>query len=172
MEKHTHSSEFMILIRMSTCLISCLEFSLTPSHMLMPCMKTVSKKKYLFYLRATLRYKYVGQSSEVNLLVNSPKQFMGLSDFPTQFFGQLSNKILLFWTTLRFNSCHALTPTILGCPGACEMQYANSQQFMLIYQACIYKQKLHITTKFMLFFHGSNTKIGSHGPINNLSNSF
>ena len=79
-EKHTHSSEFMIPTRMSTCLIPYLESSSTPSHMLMPCMKTVSKKQYLFYLWATLRYKYVGQSSEVNLLDNSPKQFMGLSD--------------------------------------------------------------------------------------------
>ena len=78
--KHTHSSEFMILTRMSTCPIPCLEFSSTPLHMLMLCMKTVSKQNYLFYLWATLRYKYVGQSSEVNLLGNSPKQFMGFSD--------------------------------------------------------------------------------------------
>ena len=78
--KYTHSSEFMIPTRMSTCPIPCLESSPTPSHMLMPCMKTVSKPKYLFYLWVTLRYKYVGQSSEVNLLGNSPKQFMGLSD--------------------------------------------------------------------------------------------
>ena len=78
--KHTHSSEFMIPTRMSTCPISCLESSPTLSHMLVPCMKIVSKQKYLFYLWATLRYKYVGQSFEVNLLDNSPKQFMGLSE--------------------------------------------------------------------------------------------
>ena len=78
--KHTHSSEFMIHTRMSTCPIPCLESSSTHSHMLMPCMKTVSKQKYLFYLWATLCYKYVEQSSEVNLLDNSPKQFMGPSN--------------------------------------------------------------------------------------------
>ena len=98
--KHTQSSEFMILTRMSTCSISCLESSPTPSHMFMPCMKIVSKQKYLFYLWASLQYKYVGQSSEVNLLDNSPKQFIGLfrrellDDFPTQFFGQLSDKMI------------------------------------------------------------------------------
>ena len=78
--KHTHSSEFMIPTRMSICPIPWLESSPTPSHMLMSCMKIVSKQKCLFYLWATLRYKYVGQSSEVNLLDNSLKQFMGLSD--------------------------------------------------------------------------------------------
>ena len=78
--KHTHSSEFMISTRMSTSPIPCLESSSAPSYMLMPCMKTVSKQKYLFYLWATLRYKYAGQSSEMNLLDNSPKQFMGPSD--------------------------------------------------------------------------------------------
>ena len=78
--KHTHSSEFMIPTRMYTCLIPCFESSLTPSHILMPCMKTISKQKYLSYLWATLRYKYIGQSSEVNLLDNSPKQFLGPSD--------------------------------------------------------------------------------------------
>ena len=71
---------------------------------------------------------------------NSPKQFMGPSDmncwtiFPTQFFGQLSNKIIIFnnftkefivWTTLRF-IFHALTLIILGCPGAYGMHYAIS----------------------------------------------
>ena len=144
MEKHTHSSEFMIPTRMPTCPIPCLESSPTSSHMLMPCMKTVSKQKYLFYLRATLRYKYVRQYSKVNLLGNSPKQFMGLSDvncwkisqhhssdnFPIKFycFGQPSDLIHVMHSHLL----------ILRCPGACEMQYVNSQQFMLIYQACIY----------------------------------
>ena len=89
--KHTHLSEFMIPTRMSTCPIPCLKSSPTPSHMLMPCMKIVSKQKYLFYLWATLRYKYVGQSYEVNLLANSPKQFMGLSD-------------VNFWTISQHNS--------------------------------------------------------------------
>ena len=78
--KHTHSSEFMIPNRMSTCPIQCLESSPTLSHMPMPCMKIIFTQKYLFYLWAILRYKYVGQSSKVNLLDNSPKQFMGLSD--------------------------------------------------------------------------------------------
>ena len=79
-EKHTHSSEFMIPTQMSTCPIPYLESSPTPSHMLMPYMKIVSKQKYLFYSWATVRYKYDGQSSEVNLLDNSLEQFMGLSD--------------------------------------------------------------------------------------------
>ena len=79
-EKHTHSSEFMIPTRMSTCPIPCLESSPTLSHKLMPCMKIVSKKIYLFYLWQSSYIKYVGQSSEVNLLDNSLKQFMGLSD--------------------------------------------------------------------------------------------
>ena len=140
--KHTHSSKFMIPTRMSTCLISCLESSPTPSYMLMPCMKIVSKQKYLFYLWATLQYKYIGQSSEVNLLDNSRKQFMGLSDVNCWTISQhnsLDNfPIKFYWTTLRSISCHALTSTILGCPNAYEMQYSNSQQFMLIYQACIY----------------------------------
>ena len=113
----------------------------------MSCMyeKLFSKQRYLFYLRATLRYKCVRQSSEVNLLGNSPKTIHGplrrelLDDFPTQFFGQLSDKILLFWTTLRFNSCHALTLIILGCPDACEIQYDNSQQFII--------SSMHILTK-------------------------
>ena len=78
--KHTYSSEFMIPTRMSTCPIPCLESSPTLSHMLVPCMKIVPKQKYLFYLWETLRYKYVRQYSDVNLLDKSPKQFMGLSD--------------------------------------------------------------------------------------------
>ena len=73
--------------------------------------------KIFVLMWATLRYKYIGQFSEVNLLGNSLKQFMGPFDvncctiFPTQFFGQLSDKIIIFnnftkefivWTTLRF----------------------------------------------------------------------
>ena len=116
--KHTHSSEFMIPTRMSTCRILWLESSPTPSHMLMPCMKIVSKQKYLFYFWTTLRFKYVGQSSEVNLLRNSLKQFMGLSDVNCWTISQhnssnnFSIKFLFFWTTLQFISCHALTPTV------------------------------------------------------------
>ena len=97
--KQTHSSEFMIPTRISTCPISCLESSPTLSHMLVPYMKIVSKQKYLFYLWATLRYKYVGQSSKVNLLDNSPKTNHGplrhklLDDFPKQLFGQFFDKI-------------------------------------------------------------------------------
>ena len=138
----THSSEFMIPTRMSTCLVPCLESSPTPLHMFMPCMKIISTQKYLFYLWATLQYKYIGQSSEVNLLDNSLKQFMGLSDVNCWTISQHNSSdnfpIKFHWTTLRSTSCHALTPTVLGCPSAYEMQYSNSQQFMLIYQACIY----------------------------------
>ena len=82
----------------------------------MPCMKTVSKQKYLFYLWQILRYKYVGQSSEVNLLDNSPKQFIGLSDvncwtisqhnssdnLPIQFYCFGHTPIIIMLTTLRY----------------------------------------------------------------------
>ena len=85
----------------------------------MPCMKKLfSKQRYLFYLRETFQYKYVGQSSEVNLLGNSPKQFMGLSamncwtisqhnsseNFPIKFycFGQSSDLIHVMHSHLLF----------------------------------------------------------------------
>ena len=94
----------------------CLESSPTPSHLLMPCMKIVSKQKYLFYSWATLQYKYVGQSSEANLLGNSLKLFMGLSDvncwtisqhnssdnFSIKFYSNKFTKEIIVWTTLRF----------------------------------------------------------------------
>ena len=118
--KHTHSSEFMIPTRMSTCLIPWLESSPTLSLSLtciVPCMKIISKQIYLFYLWTTVQYKYVGQSSEVNLLDNSSKQFMDLSDVNCWTISQHKSSDnfpikLLFLTTLRFISCHALTPTV------------------------------------------------------------
>ena len=131
----------MIPTRMSTCPIPCLKFSPTPSHILIPCMKIVSKQKYLFYLWATLRYKYVRQSSEVNFLDNSLKQFMGLSDVNclTIFQHNSSDNFpIKLLDNPRSISCHALTPTIIGCPNAYEMHYSISIQYMLIYQACIY----------------------------------
>ena len=88
---HTHSSEFMIPTRTSTCPIPCLESSPTPSHMLMSCMKIVSKQTYLFYLRATFQYKYVGQSSKVNLLaILRNNSWVSL----TLIIGQFTNTIL------------------------------------------------------------------------------
>ena len=81
--KHTHSREFMIPTRMSTCPIPWLESSLTLSLSHMHCAmyeNHFQTNVFFSYLWTTLRYKYVGQSSEVNLLDNSPKKFMGLSD--------------------------------------------------------------------------------------------
>ena len=114
--KHIHSSEFMIPTRMSTCPIPCLESSPTPSHMLTSCMKTVSKQKYLFYLWATLRYKYVGQSSKVNLLDNSPKQFMGLSDVNC-------------WTISQHNSSDNFPIKLLDNPSKYFMSCTHAYYF-------------------------------------------
>ena len=75
----------------------------------------------------------------VNLLGNSPKQFMGLSDvncwtiskhnssdnFSINFYLNKYTKISLFGQPSNF-ICHALTPTVLGCLSAYEMHYAIS----------------------------------------------
>ena len=114
--KHTHSSEFMIPTRMSTCPIPMprvLTDSLTHAYAM---YENRFQTKYLFYLWATLRYTYVGQSSEVNLLGNSPKQFRVLSDvncwmisqhnssdnFLINFYLNKYTRKIIVWTTLRF----------------------------------------------------------------------
>ena len=115
-------------------------------------------KQKLFVLENLLpRFdKYIGQPSEVNLLDNPLKQFMGPSDvnclttsqhnspenLPSKFLSQ-NFYFLLF-------SCHALTHNILGCPRAYGMHYANSKIFMLIY---IFHGYINIIkfTQFMLF---------------------
>ena len=91
--------------------------------------------------------KYVGQSSKVNCwttLRNSPLDilrrelldtFPNYSDnFPIKFSFDNPQIFIRLWTysdnQLRANppkTCHALTPTILGCPSAYEMKYAISQ---------------------------------------------
>ena len=78
--KHTHSSEFTIPTRMSTCPIPMprvLTYSLTHAYAM---YENRFQTKIFVLIMATLRYKYVGQTSEVNLLGNSPKKFIGLSD--------------------------------------------------------------------------------------------
>ena len=74
--------------------------------------------------------------------------------------------IINYESALR-KTCHALTPTVLGCPSAYEMQYAISQQFMLIYLI------MHILTKFthkqhFIHFSNNNTPNGPNlGRIEN-----
>ena len=91
-------------------------------------------KQKLFVLENLLsRFdKYIGLPSEVNLLDNPPKRFMGPSNvncwtisqhnspknIPSKFLSQTFH-FLLF-------SCYALTPNILGCPSAYGMHYVNS----------------------------------------------
>ena len=74
--------------------------------------------------------------------------------------------IINYVSTLR-KTCQALTPTVLGCPSAYELQYAISQQFMLIYLS------MHILNKFthkqhVMHFSNNNTQNGPNlGPIKN-----
>ena len=103
-------------------------------------------KQKLFVLENLLPSfgKYIGQPSEVNcwvILRNS--HAASEMNCWGQLFKAILQKIFLeipFTTIFTFQSfsCHALTPIILGCPGAYEMHYTNSKQFMLIYLTCIY----------------------------------
>ena len=151
----THSNKYMILHK---CLhdmdenvthpLPLLEPSLTPSRMPKPNVRKYcfQNKRFLFsktYYRVSA--KSIGQPSEANLLDNSPKQFMGPSDVNCWTISQPNsseNLPLKFlsqpFSFFSFLSCHALTPTILGCPGAYGMHYTISKQFMLIYKSCIY----------------------------------
>ena len=150
----THSSKYMILLE---CLhdmdenvthpFPLLEPLLTPSRMPKPNMRKhcFQNTRFLFsktYYRVSV--KSIGLPSEVNLLDNSLKPFTGPSDLNCwTIFQPISpeNLPLKFlsqpFSFLFFFSCHALTPTILGCPGAYGMHYATSKQFMVIYKSCI-----------------------------------
>ena len=149
----THSSKYMILLEYLhdmdenvTHPFPLLEPSLTPSLMPKPNVRKhrFQKKRFLFsktYYRISV--KSIGQPFEANLLDNSPKQFMGSSDVNCWTISQLNSleNLPLKFLSQPFSfflSCHALTPTILGCPGAYGMHYAISKQFMLIYKSCLY----------------------------------
>ena len=134
---------------MSTCPIPCLESSPTPSHMPKPNVrKTLFSKQTVFVLKNVLPSfsKIYWTTLRGELLGDSPKQSWVhlrdelLDNFPRQFFIKSSLKLLSqpFSFLFHFPSCHALTPTILGCPDAYGMHYAISKQFMPIYQSCIY----------------------------------
>ena len=143
-DNQTHSRKYMILLE---CLhdmdenvthpFPLLEPSLTPS-----CIPKPNVRKYYFqnkrFLFSKTYYqvsvKSIGQPSEVNLLDNSLKQFLGSSDVNCWTISQPNspeNLPLKFlsrpFSFFYFLSCHALTPTILGCPGAYGMHYAISK---------------------------------------------
>ena len=67
--------------------------------------------------------------------------------------------------------CYALTLIVLGCPGAYGKHYANSKVFMLIYFTCIYINIINSHNSYYSIYN-TNTKISSHGLINQSSNSF
>ena len=122
-----------------------LEPSLTPSRMPKPSLRKhyFQNKRFWFsktYYRVSV--KSIGQPSEVNCWVilrnnHGPLRRELLDNSPKQFFGKSSFEIP-FTTLFIFLSCHALTPIVLGCPGAYEMHYAIFIQHMPIYQSCIY----------------------------------
>ena len=127
--------------------LPCLEPSLTPSPMPEPSVRKhcFQNKRFLFsktYYRVSI--KSIGQLSEVNcwvILRNShgPLRRELLDKSPRQFFRKSSFEIP--FTTIfpfYFILCHALTPIVLGYPGAYEMHYAIFIQYMLMYQSCIY----------------------------------
>ena len=141
--KQSHSSNFMNLLE-------CLhDQSHVPSPHRLPyiCVSRMRVKISVFktklvVLENTLPNfgKSIGLPSEANVLENLPKQFMGSSDvqlldhLPTQFSGKSSIEIpFTNISVFFFISCHALIPSILGCPSAYGMNDANSNTFMLIY---------------------------------------
>ena len=165
---------------MSTCPIPCLESSPTPSHMPKPNVRKIqfSNKRFLFsktYYRILV--KYIEQPSEANLLDNSPKQFMGPSDVNC-------------WTISQHNSPENLSLKFLSQPFSflfyfmsCTHTY-RSRVPRCIWNALCHFQTIHanifyvhILTKInshtsCYSIHSNNTKITSHGLINNSSNSF
>ena len=121
--------------------------------------------------------KDIGLPSKVNCwIIFSKQSWVSLRDelldhSPRQFFGKYSLKFLSQPFSLFFSfSCHALTPIILGCPGAYGMHYAISKQLMVIYlHAYINTINSH---KSCYSIYNNNTKISSHGLINKSRNSF
>ena len=143
MAKQTHSSKYMILLE-------CLHAQPhVPSPHRLPhtCLSQMRVKSQfsnqkLFVLENLLPSfgKYIGQPSDINMLDNLPKQFMGPSDVNCWTILQKIFRRNSFHKHFHFCflSCHALTPNILGCPNAYGMHYTNSRIFMLIYKTCIY----------------------------------
>ena len=138
--KQSHSRKYMNLLE---CLHAKSHVS-SPHRLPHTCLsqmraKMQFSKQKLFVLENLLPSfgKYIGQLSEVNcwiILQNSHG-----SNSPRQFFGKSFLKFLPQSFSLFFHfSCHALSPIVLGCPGAYGMHYANSKQLMLIYFTCIY----------------------------------
>ena len=87
---------------------------------------------------------------------------------PRQFFGKSSLKFISQPFSLFFSFlCHALTPIVLGCPGAYGMHDVNSKQFMLIYLH-VYINKINSHTNHIIHvirFTINNIEISSHGLI-------
>ena len=122
-----------------------LEPSSTPSRMPKPSVRKhcFQNKRFLFsktYYQVSV--KSIGQPSEVNCWVifrnsHGPLRRELLGNSPRQFFGKSSFEIPFITIFIFFLSCHALTPIVLGFPGAYEMHYAIFIQHMLIYISCI-----------------------------------
>ena len=164
---------------MSTCPIPYLESSPTNSHIPKPNVrKTLFSKQKVFVLENVQPSfgKIYWTTIRGELLGNSPKQsWLRLQDelldnSPGQFFRKSSLKFLSqpFSFFFHFLSCHALTPTILGCiwNALCHFQTIHANIFYI-----------HILTKInshtsCYSIHSNNIKISSHGLINNSSNSF
>ena len=128
---------------MSTCPIPCLESSPTPSHMLKPnASKTQFSKQKLFVLENILPSfgKYIGLPSEANCWIIFPNihGFTSEMNCWTTLQGNSSENLLeipfttiFIFLSFSFMSC---THTYhVGCPGAYEMHYVISKQFILIY---------------------------------------
>ena len=150
MQWHTkHSSKtYMFLLK---CLhdmdenvthpLPCLEPSLTPSRVPKPNVrKTSFLKQKLFVLESPIPSfsKYIGLPSEANCWIIFQKQsWVSLRDellnnSSRQFFGKSSLEIP-FTTIFLFSFMSCTHPYYSRFPGAYEIQYAISQQFMLIY---------------------------------------
>ena len=142
-----------------------LESSLTPSRMPKPNARktSFSKQKVLFqktYYRVSINIldypsrriagsffrNNHGSASEMNYWTTL--QGNSSENLPLKFLSQLFSIFLFF----HFLSCHALTPNILGCPGAYGMHCAISKQFMQhmpIYDHA-YIDKIHILIRAKL----------------------
>ena len=114
-----------------------LEPSLTPSRLPKPNdRKTLFSKQKVFILENVLPSfgKYIRIPSEANYWIIFSKQ--SWVSLRYELLDHSPRKFSIFH--FSFLSCHALTPNFLGCPGAYEMHYVISKQFMLIYKSCMY----------------------------------
>ena len=144
-----HSSKYMILLEYLhdmnenvTHPFPLLESSLTSSRMPKPNVRKQHFQNKLFLFLKTyyrVSVKSIRQPSEVNLLDNSPKQFIGPFDVNCWTISQPNSSEnccieIPFTTIFLFLSCHALTPIDLSCPGAyvCHFHatHANISSFI------------------------------------------